>query len=110
MSPTPTQKCVDELRSVHIDGVTTDELILQGCAADNRGEFRIAELMNHGAPLTMERYGIDVHKDATEATDEINNGLEAMLNDATFDHLTATRMPDGVKVERDVPGDLGFLN
>lgn len=33
-----------------------------------------------------------------------------MLNRAIFDHLTATHMPNGVKVEKDVPGDLGFLN
>lgn len=27
-----------------------------------------------------------------------------------YDHLTATHMPNDVKVEKDVPGDLGFLN
>lgn len=103
-------ECIDELRSGQVDGVTTDELILQGYAADNPGEFRIVELMDRGSPLTMERYGIGVRKDDTEATDAINKALEAMLDDATFDHLTATHMPDGVRVEKDVPGDLGFLN
>lgn len=103
-------ECVDELRSGDVDGVTTDELILQGYAANNPGEFRIVELIDRGAPLTMERYGIGVRKDDTEATDAINKALQAMLDDGTFDHLTATHMPDGVKVEKDVPGDLAFLN
>ncbi|MEH0146301.1 transporter substrate-binding domain-containing protein [Corynebacterium sp. Q4381] len=103
-------ECVDELRSGRVDGVTTDELILQGYAANNPGEFRIVELVDRGTPLTMERYGIGVRKDDTQVTDEINKALGAMLDDGTFDRLTATHMPDGVEVEKDVPGDLAYLN
>ena len=103
-------ECVDDLRSGQVDGVTTDELILQGYAADNPGEFRIVELLDRGAPLTMERYGIGVRKDDTEATDAMNKALQAMLDDGTFDRLVSANMPDGVTVEKDVPGDLAFLN
>lgn len=103
-------ECVEDLRSGQVDGVTTDELILQGYAADNPGEFRIVELMDRGAPLTMERYGIGVRKDDTEATDAMNKALQAMLDDGTFDRLVTANMPDGVTVEKDVPGDLAFLN
>lgn len=103
-------ECVDELRSGQADGVTTDELILHGYAAENPGEFRIVELTDRGAPLTMERYGIGVRKDDTEATEAINTALQAMIDSGTFDRLVSANMPDGVRVEKDVPGDLAFLN
>lgn len=102
--------CIEELRSGSVDAVTTDELILNGYAASNPGEFRIVELTDRGAPLSMERYGIGVRKGDGEATDAINKALEAMLDDGTFDHLVASNIADGVNVEKDIPGDLSYLN
>lgn len=103
-------QCIEELRSGSVDAVTTDELILAGYAASNPGEFRIVELTVRGAPLSMERYGIGVRKGDGEATDAINKALQAMLDDGTFDHLVTSNIANGVKVEKDVPGDLSYLN
>lgn len=72
--------CVDALRSGSIDAVTTDDIILAGYAAQFPGQFKVV-----GKPFSTENYGIGLAKDDTEMRNKINDAIEAMIADGSWE-------------------------
>lgn len=65
--------CITALEGGKIDAVTTDDVILAGYAAQNKGRFKLV-----GKPFTTERYGIGLEKGDTEAVNKINDAIKKM--------------------------------
>ncbi|WJY68252.1 glutamate ABC transporter substrate-binding protein [Corynebacterium auris] len=101
--------CVEALRNGNVDAVTTDATILGGYSAQSPGDFSIVELEQDGQPFTDEHYGIGVIKDDNEAIDAINQALDAMYSDGSFQEFVDKNIEGGVGVSEDTPGDLSFL-
>jgi len=73
------QKCVDALKGGQVDAVTTDNVILTGFIATNKGLFKLA-----GQPFTEEPYGIGVKKGDTAFRNFINDTLEKSFKDGSY--------------------------
>ncbi|SDR95371.1 glutamate ABC transporter substrate-binding protein [Corynebacterium timonense] len=101
--------CVEALRNGNVDALTTDATILGGYAAQSPGDFEIVELEQDGQPFTNEHYGIGVMKDDNEAVDAINQALQNMYSDGSFQEFVDKNIEGGVGVSEDTPGDLSFL-
>jgi glutamate transport system substrate-binding protein len=71
--------CVEALRNRAIDAVTTDDVILAGFAAQRPGSFKLV-----GEPFSAEQYGIGLKKDRGDLRDRINNALEQMERDGSW--------------------------
>jgi glutamate transport system substrate-binding protein len=75
-------QCLDGLASGTVDALTTDDSILAGYAAQDeyQGKFKLA-----GLNLSDENYGIGIPKDGTELQGKINDALEKMVEDGSWD-------------------------
>lgn len=72
--------CVEALRNGAVDAVTTDDIILAGYAAQYPGELKVV-----GAPFTVERYGIGLAKGDDETRAKINDAIETMIADGSWE-------------------------
>ncbi len=71
--------CVEALRNGAVDAVTTDDIILAGYAAQYPGELKVV-----GEPFTEERYGIGLAKGDDETRTNINDAIDAMIEDGSW--------------------------
>ncbi len=101
--------CVEALRQGNVDALTTDATILGGYSAQSPGTFKVVGLEKDGKAFTDEYYGIGLKKDDTEATEAINNALQAMYDDGSFDKYVEANIAGGEGVDKATPGDLSFL-
>lgn len=72
--------CVAALRNRSVDALTTDDIILAGYAAQSPGEFKVV-----GEPFTVEKYGIGLAKGDDESRAKINDAIEAMIADGSWE-------------------------
>ncbi|MFC9362719.1 glutamate ABC transporter substrate-binding protein [Rhodococcus sp. NPDC057014] len=72
--------CVEALRNGAVDAVTTDDIILAGYAAQYPGELKVV-----GQPFTQERYGVGLAKGDDETRGKINDAIEAMIADGSWE-------------------------
>ncbi|MFD4369780.1 glutamate ABC transporter substrate-binding protein [Rhodococcus sp. NPDC058521] len=72
--------CVEALRNGAVDALTTDDIILAGYAAQSPGEFKVV-----GEPFTEEKYGIGLAKGDDESRDKINDAIEEMIADGSWE-------------------------
>ncbi|WP_370180357.1 glutamate ABC transporter substrate-binding protein [Rhodococcus wratislaviensis] len=72
--------CVEALRNGAVDAVTTDDIILAGYAAQYPGELKVV-----GEPFTEERYGIGLAKGDDETRARINDAIDAMIADGSWE-------------------------
>jgi len=90
-------ECVSGLQSGSVDALTTDDSILAGFAAQEqyKGQFKLA-----GLKLSNENYGIGVKKGDTETVNKINDALEKMVSDNSWQKaVDANFGPAGYKNE-----------
>ncbi|MGW0334474.1 glutamate ABC transporter substrate-binding protein [Streptomyces sp. NPDC003011] len=75
-------ECIAALQSGAVDALTTDDSILAGFAAQEqyKGQFKLA-----GLKLSNENYGIGVKKGDTATVNKINDALEKMVSDKSWD-------------------------
>jgi glutamate transport system substrate-binding protein len=71
--------CVEALRTGAVDAVTTDNVILAGYAAQSPGRFKLVN-----KTFTTEKYGIGLKKGDTELRRTINDAIEAMILDGSW--------------------------
>lgn len=104
--------CVEALHQKKVDALTTDATILYGFASQYDGEFKVVEMNKaDGKPFTNERYGIGHAKGDTASTEAINNALQKMYADGSFEKFLKSNLGDDAKVvENGKPGDLSFLD
>lgn len=74
-------ECLNPLQNGTIDALTTDDSILAGYAAQDeyQGQFKLA-----GLELSDEYYGVGVPKGETQLRDDINEALQAMIDDGSW--------------------------
>jgi len=72
-------QCVAKLADGSIDAVTTDDAILKGYAAAEKGKFKVI-----GKPFSLEPYGIGLSKEDTVLRGKFFDILEAALKDGTW--------------------------
>ncbi len=74
-------ECIAGLQSGKVDAVTTDDSILAGFAAQEqyKGQFKLA-----GLKLSNENYGVGVKKGDTETVNKVNDALEKMVSDGSW--------------------------
>ncbi|WP_280479690.1 glutamate ABC transporter substrate-binding protein [Nocardia asiatica] len=72
-------RCIDALRDGSVDAVTTDDIILAGFAGQASGEFKLV-----GDTFTTEKYGIGLKKGDHETRAKINDAIEAMIADGSW--------------------------
>ncbi|MGB3771787.1 MAG: glutamate ABC transporter substrate-binding protein [Rhodococcus sp. (in: high G+C Gram-positive bacteria)] len=83
--------CIEALRNGAVDAVTTDDIILAGYAAQYPGQLKIV-----GEPFTEEQYGIGLAKGDDETRTAINDAIEAMIEDGSWEKaFTDTVGPSG---------------
>ncbi|MFC9914851.1 glutamate ABC transporter substrate-binding protein [Streptomyces sp. NPDC127197] len=75
-------ECIAGLQSGAVDAVTTDDSILAGFASQEqyKGQFKLA-----GLKLSNENYGVGVKKGDTETVNKINDALEKMVSDGSWE-------------------------
>ncbi|MEU8898021.1 glutamate ABC transporter substrate-binding protein [Nocardia sp. NPDC048505] len=76
--------CVEALLNGSVDALTTDDIILAGFAAQSPGKLKVV-----GKSFTTENYGIGVKKGDTELRNKINDAIEAMIADGSWDKAIA---------------------
>ncbi|MEV7784477.1 glutamate ABC transporter substrate-binding protein [Streptomyces sp. NPDC088106] len=74
-------ECLSALQNGQVDALTTDDSILAGYAAQDayKGKFKLA-----GLKLSNENYGIGVKKGDTETVNKVNEALEKMVSDKSW--------------------------
>lgn len=74
-------ECLSALQNGQVDALTTDDSILAGYAAQEqyKGKFKLA-----GLKLSNENYGIGVKKGDTETVNKVNDALEKMVSDGSW--------------------------
>ncbi|WP_052851401.1 glutamate ABC transporter substrate-binding protein [Streptomyces avicenniae] len=74
-------ECLTGLENGQVDALTTDDSILAGYAAQeqNVGKFELA-----GLELSDENYGIGIPKDDTELQTQINDAIQQMVDDGSW--------------------------
>lgn len=74
-------ECLSALQNGQVDALTTDDSILAGYAAQEqyKGKFKLA-----GLKLSNENYGIGVKKGDTETVNKVNEALEKMVSDGSW--------------------------
>ncbi|WP_116214225.1 glutamate ABC transporter substrate-binding protein [Streptomyces olivoreticuli] len=72
MSQQGYQLCVQQLVGGSVDAVTTDDSILKGYAAENKGALKVV-----GNPFSKEPYGVGLKKDDKALRDAVDNAIEA---------------------------------
>jgi glutamate transport system substrate-binding protein len=75
-------ECISGLQSGAVDALTTDDSILAGFASQEqyKGQFKLA-----GLKLSNENYGIGVKKGDTATVNKINDALEKMVSDGSWE-------------------------
>ncbi|MEU7108076.1 glutamate ABC transporter substrate-binding protein [Streptomyces stramineus] len=73
------QLCVQELVNGSVDAVTTDDAILKGYAAENKGALKVV-----GDPFSKEPYGVGLKKDDKALRDAVNNAIEAHVKNGDW--------------------------
>ncbi|MDT0397984.1 MULTISPECIES: glutamate ABC transporter substrate-binding protein [Streptomyces] len=75
-------ECIAGLQSGSVDALTTDDSILAGFASQEqyKGKFELA-----GLKLSNENYGVGVKKGDTETVNKINDALEKMVSDKSWE-------------------------
>ncbi|GAB2635535.1 glutamate ABC transporter substrate-binding protein [Nocardia goodfellowii] len=76
--------CVEALLNGSVDALTTDDIILAGFAAQSPGKLKVV-----GKSFTTENYGIGVKKGDKELRDKINDAIEAMIADGSWEKAIA---------------------
>lgn len=71
--------CLEPLRTGKVVAVSTDNVILAGLAAQNKGEFKVV-----GTPFTQEPYGIGVKLEDAAFRQWINKVLETAEKDGAY--------------------------
>ncbi|WP_199889614.1 glutamate ABC transporter substrate-binding protein, partial [Streptomyces badius] len=71
--------CVQQLLTKQVDAVTTDDSILKGYAAANKGKLKVV-----GKPFTDEPYGVGLNKDDKVLREAISKSLEDRVKDGTY--------------------------
>ncbi|MGW5380057.1 glutamate ABC transporter substrate-binding protein [Nocardia sp. NPDC003999] len=72
-------QCIEALRRGSVDVVTTDDIILAGFAGQTSGELKLV-----GNTFTTEKYGIGLKKGDQETRNKINDALEQMVADGSW--------------------------
>ncbi|WP_330232050.1 glutamate ABC transporter substrate-binding protein [Nocardia sp. NBC_00508] len=72
-------QCIEALRSGSVDAVTTDDIVLAGYSGQSPGELKLV-----GKLFTTERYGIGLKKGDQETRTKINDAIEAMIADGSW--------------------------
>lgn len=72
MSQQGYQLCVQQLVGGSVDAVTTDDAILKGYAAENKGALKVV-----GNPFSKEPYGVGLKKDDKALRDAVDDAIEA---------------------------------
>ncbi|MFE2280213.1 glutamate ABC transporter substrate-binding protein [Streptomyces sp. NPDC059454] len=74
-------ECLSALQNGQVDALTTDDSILAGYAAQDqyKGKFKLA-----GLKLSNENYGVGVKKGDTETVNKVNDALEKMVSDGSW--------------------------
>jgi glutamate transport system substrate-binding protein len=74
-------KCVDPIINGTLDAMTTDNTILAGYAAQPqyKGKLKLV-----GKPFSEENYGIGIKKGDTDLCNKINDALDKMVSDGTW--------------------------
>lgn len=96
------QLCVQDLVNGTVDAVTTDDAILKGYAAENKGALKVV-----GEPFSKEPYGVGLKKSDTALREAVNKAIEAhekngdwkKAYDATLG-LSGTPAPTPPAIER----------
>jgi glutamate transport system substrate-binding protein len=70
--------CAAKLQSGALDAVSTDDLILAGFAAQQKGKFKVIN-----APFTDEKYGVGIKKGDKETCEAVNQAITKMYSDGT---------------------------
>ncbi|MGC5616147.1 glutamate ABC transporter substrate-binding protein [Georgenia sp. Z1491] len=74
-------ECIQYLIGGQVDAVTTDDIILAGLAADEgSGALAVA-----GSPFSEERYGVGIPDGDTETCEQINEAIQAMIDDGAWE-------------------------
>jgi glutamate transport system substrate-binding protein len=71
--------CVEALKSGAVDAVTTDNIILDGYAAQAPGRLKVV-----GKPFTAEKYGIGMKKGDNDTRGKVNDAIAAMIADGSW--------------------------
>ncbi|MFQ6395399.1 glutamate ABC transporter substrate-binding protein [Nocardia sp. KC 131] len=79
--------CVEALRSGSVDAVTTDDIILAGYAGQAPGEMKVV-----GEAFTEEKYGIGLKKGDQETRNKINDAIEEMFADGSWQTAFETQI------------------
>ncbi|GAA5055679.1 glutamate ABC transporter substrate-binding protein [Nocardia callitridis] len=94
--------CLEGLRAGSWDALTTDDTILAGYAAQSNGALKVV-----GKKFTEEPYGIGLKKGDQELRDKVNDAIEAMIADGSwqkaFDKtlgVSGYQAPEAPKVDR----------
>ncbi|GHJ40574.1 glutamate ABC transporter substrate-binding protein [Streptomyces sp. TS71-3] len=90
-------ECLDGLVGGAVDALTTDDSILAGYASQEqyKGKVKLA-----GLKLSNENYGIGVKKGDTKLKGQINDALEKMVSDGSWDKAVKANFgPAGYKNE-----------
>ncbi|MFC9896276.1 glutamate ABC transporter substrate-binding protein [Nocardia sp. NPDC127579] len=77
--------CVEALLNGSVDALTTDDIILAGFAAQSPGKLKVV-----GKSFTTENYGIGLKKGDKELRDKVNDAIEAMIADGSWDKALAS--------------------
>lgn len=97
-------KCVEALKEGDVDAVSTDDVILAGFAADSeyKGLFKLLD-----EEFSDEPYGIAVPKGETEQVDQINEALQAFIDDGSWEASLKNNVSDsGYKIPKPpTPGE-----
>ncbi|WP_116209249.1 glutamate ABC transporter substrate-binding protein [Streptomyces olivoreticuli] len=73
------QLCVQDLVNGTVDAVTTDDSILKGYAAENKGALKVV-----GSTFSEEPYGVGLKKDDKVLREAVNNALEAHMKNGDW--------------------------
>ncbi|MDL4818098.1 glutamate ABC transporter substrate-binding protein [Actinomadura opuntiae] len=71
-------ECVSKLKSGALDAVSTDDLILAGFAAQQKGAFKVIN-----DPFTDEKYGVGIKKGDKETCEAVNAAIQKMYTDGS---------------------------
>ncbi|WP_190128136.1 glutamate ABC transporter substrate-binding protein [Streptomyces mashuensis] len=73
------QLCVQDLVNGSVDAVTTDDAILKGYAAENKGALKVTE-----TTFSKEPYGVGLKKEDTALREAVNKALEAHMQNGDW--------------------------
>ncbi|GLZ11085.1 glutamate-binding protein [Actinomadura sp. NBRC 104425] len=71
-------ECAAKLKAGALDAVSTDDLILAGFAAQQKGSFKVIN-----DPFTDEKYGVGIKKGDTKTCEAVNQAIQKMYSDGT---------------------------